>query len=92
LKGHNTFLEGHDFCFYYIFKTKFSGNKKIWGDTKEIWGALPPNAPRGYGHASVGQGGKQKVEGNGNLRKTKKIVTNYTCCCSTTIVTSNIMK
>ena len=32
MEGQNTFLEGHDFCFYYIFKRKFSGNKKIWGD------------------------------------------------------------
>jgi len=27
----NTFLGGYDFCFDYIFKTNFSGNKKIWG-------------------------------------------------------------
>jgi len=44
LEGQNTFLGGHDFCFYDIFKTNFSGNKKIWGNTKEIWGKLPLNA------------------------------------------------
>jgi len=32
-----------------MFKTNFSGRNKIWGDTKEIWGALPPNALRVYG-------------------------------------------
>jgi len=31
-------LGGDDFCFYYMFKTTFSGRNKIWGDTKEIWG------------------------------------------------------
>ena len=35
-------------------------------------------------------GGKKKVEGNGNLQK--KIVTNYACYCSTTMVTSKITK
>jgi len=41
--GHNTFLGGKYFCFYYMLKTNFSGRNKIWG-------ALPPNAPpRGYG-------------------------------------------
>ena len=29
-------LVGQDFCFYYMFKTHFSGHNKIWG-------ALPPN-------------------------------------------------
>jgi len=42
LEGQNTFLGGHDFCFYYIFKTNFSGNKKIWGVTKEILGGTTP--------------------------------------------------
>jgi len=32
-----------------MFETFFSGRNKIWGGTKEIWGAPPPNAPRGYG-------------------------------------------
>jgi len=49
LVGHNTFLRGQDFWFYYVFKTNFSGRNKICGRTKEIWGALPPNAPHGYG-------------------------------------------
>ena len=29
LEGKNAFLGGRDFCFYYIFKTNFYGNKKI---------------------------------------------------------------
>jgi len=45
LVGHNTFLGGQDFCFYYMFETNFSGRNQIWADTKEIWGALPSNAP-----------------------------------------------
>jgi len=52
LVGHNTFLGGKDFCFYYILKTHFSGRNKIWGGArKKFGGALPPNAPpsRGYG-------------------------------------------
>jgi len=28
-----------------MFKTNFSENNKIWGDTKRILGKLPPNAP-----------------------------------------------
>jgi len=47
--GAQYILGGQDFCFYYMLKTNFSGRNKIWGATKEIWGALPPNAPRGYG-------------------------------------------
>jgi len=39
----NTFLRGKDFSFYYMFKTNFSGHKKLEG--------LPPNAPLGYGPA-----------------------------------------
>jgi len=35
--GENTFLEGHDFCFY-IFKTNFSANKKMWGVQKKFGG------------------------------------------------------
>ena len=34
--GHNTFLGGHDFCFYYMFETTFSGRNKVWRGTKEI--------------------------------------------------------
>jgi len=41
LVGHNTFLGGQDFYFYYMSKTNFSGR----GGTKEILGELPPNAP-----------------------------------------------
>jgi len=37
----NTFLGGQDFCFYYMFKTNFSGRNNIWGGTKEIWGNAP---------------------------------------------------
>jgi len=33
LMGHNTFLGGQDFCFYYVLKTNFSGRNKIWGGT-----------------------------------------------------------
>jgi len=51
LEGQNTFLGGHDFCFYYIFKTNFSENKKFGGAQKKFGRALPPNAPRGYGPA-----------------------------------------
>jgi len=32
-----------------MFKTNFSGRNKIWGGTKKFRGALPPNAPLGYG-------------------------------------------
>jgi len=49
LVGHNTFLGGHDFCFYYMFKTNFSGRNKIWGEQKKFRGELPPMPPRGYG-------------------------------------------
>jgi len=42
----STYLTGfEDFCFYYMFKTNFSGRNKIWGGTKEILVELPPNAP-----------------------------------------------
>jgi len=51
--GAKYILWGHDFCFYYIFKTYFSGNKSIWEGRKEIWGALPSNAPRDYGPAAL---------------------------------------
>jgi len=42
LVGHNTYLGGQGFCFYSMFKTKFSGRSKIWGGTKQIWGECPP--------------------------------------------------
>ena len=45
----NTLLGGAWFCFYYLFKTHFSGHNKIWGWHKRMWGALPPNVPHGYG-------------------------------------------
>jgi len=36
------------FCFYYMFKTNFSGHNKIREGHKITWGALPANAsPRG---------------------------------------------
>ena len=44
LRGQNTFLGGHDSCFYDMLKMHFTGNSKIWGYEK-IWGAvlrLPP--------------------------------------------------
>jgi len=46
----NTFLRGQDCNFLYKFKTNFSGHNKILGAQKS-WGALPPNAPLGYGPA-----------------------------------------
>jgi len=36
-------------------------------------------------------GSNKRVEGNGNLQKTKKIVTNYVCFCSSTMSTSQII-
>jgi len=42
LVEHSKFLGWQDFRFSYMFETNFSGRNKIWG-------ALPPNAPRGYG-------------------------------------------
>jgi len=29
-------FRGNNFCFYYMFKTNFSGHNKIWAGTKEI--------------------------------------------------------
>ena len=49
LVGHNTFLGGHDFCFYYMFKTNFSGRNKIWGEQRNLGGHGPRIPPRGYG-------------------------------------------
>jgi len=49
LVGHNTFLGGQDFCFYYMFKTNVSGRNKILGGTKKIGGTLLPNAPVAMG-------------------------------------------
>ena len=46
LVGHYTFLGGQDPCFYYMFKSNFSGRNKIWRGTKEIWrGTAPECAP-----------------------------------------------
>ena len=45
LEGQNTFLGGHDFCFYCTFKTNFSGNNKILGSRQKFGGALPQNTP-----------------------------------------------
>jgi len=42
LGGQKIFLRGKDFCFYYMFKTNFSGHNKIWGEM----------FPGGYGHGS----------------------------------------
>jgi len=44
--GGNTFLLGQDFSFYYVFKTKFSGQKKILGAQKigEHCPRMPPLA------------------------------------------------
>ena len=44
LVGHNTFLGRLDFCFYYMFRTNFSGRNKIWGAQKKFRGTLPPTA------------------------------------------------
>jgi len=41
---------------------------------------------------SVGGWGSKNFEGNGNFRKTKKIFSNYVCCCETTMLTSKIIK
>jgi len=35
----------HDFGFYYMFKTNFSGHNKIWGGTKKFGAPLPSNEP-----------------------------------------------
>jgi len=49
LVGYNTFLGGQDFCFYYIFKTNFSGRNKIWeGHKINFGGHCPRMSPRGY--------------------------------------------
>jgi len=47
--GAKYIFRGRDFC--YMFKTHISGHNTIWGNTKNIWGTLAPNAPRGYGPA-----------------------------------------
>jgi len=46
LVEYNTFLGGQDFCYYYMFKTNFSGRNKTWGAQKKFWEALTPNAPQ----------------------------------------------
>jgi len=50
LEGQNTFLEGHDFRFYYIFTTNFSGNRKIYGGTAP---ECPPVATGLGGHCEI---------------------------------------
>ena len=45
LVGHNTFLGEQDFCFYYMFKTNFSGRNKIWGGHKRNLGGITPEYP-----------------------------------------------
>jgi len=42
--GEEYIFRGEYFCFYYMFKTKFSGHNKIW----EV---LPLSVPSGYGPA-----------------------------------------
>jgi len=39
--GAKYIFRGHDFCVYCIFKTNFSGNKKIWGSQKKFGGTAP---------------------------------------------------
>jgi len=34
--GAQYIFRGHDFCFYYMFKTNFSGRNKIWGTQKKF--------------------------------------------------------
>jgi len=47
LEGKNTFLAGHDFYFYHIFKTNLSGSKKIWvGPVAQEWANSGPNVAR----------------------------------------------
>jgi len=43
--GKNTFFGGQGFCSYYMFKTTFSGQKKMWGGTKKIGGHCPRMPP-----------------------------------------------
>ena len=43
--GKNTFFGGQGFCFYYMFKTTFSGQKKMWGGTKKLGGIVPECPP-----------------------------------------------
>ena len=49
LEGQNTFLWGHDFCFYEIFKTNFLGTRKFGGTQKKFGGNCPWMPSRGYG-------------------------------------------
>jgi len=44
-RGAKCIFRGHDFCFYYIFKTNFSGNTKIWGAQKKFGGHCPECSP-----------------------------------------------
>jgi len=46
MEEQNTFIGEQDFCFYYMFKTNAYGHNKIWG-------ALPPNNPRGFGPGTL---------------------------------------
>jgi len=48
LGGQNTHWRGKYFCFYNMFKTKFSGHNQILGGTNKIGGNCP-EGPRGYG-------------------------------------------
>jgi len=43
--GGQTHFWGKIFVYIICSNKKISENNKIWGVTKEIWGALPPNAP-----------------------------------------------
>jgi len=73
--GAKYIFRGRDIRFYYIFKTIFSENKKIWEGTKDVWrGTAPKSPPRGYGpdsaENSIHPNNKQKPEiTNENTRK-----------------------
>jgi len=42
-------FQGGKILVFIMFKQHFWGTKKFCRSTKVIWGALPPNVPRGYG-------------------------------------------
>ena len=48
LVGHNTFLGGQNFCFYYMLNKFFWAQQNL-GGTKEILGHCPRMHPRDYG-------------------------------------------
>ena len=49
LVGHNTFLRGQIFCFYYMFNKDISGRNKIWGHKINLGTHCSRIPPRGFG-------------------------------------------